>query len=84
MSLEGRVIMITGAAQGVGRGVAKKAGALGATLALVDLNDEGAQETAAAGFFPRRRGQAVRRRDPRGKGYQRCGSCRPVIPKYMY
>ena len=46
MSLEDRVVIITGAAQGVGRGVAKKAGELGAKLALVDLNEEGAQETA--------------------------------------
>jgi 3-oxoacyl-[acyl-carrier protein] reductase len=47
MSLEDRVIVITGAAQGVGRGVAQKAAALGATLALIDINEEGAQETAA-------------------------------------
>ena len=46
MNLQDRVIIITGAAQGVGRGVAKKAGALGAKLALVDLNGEGAKETA--------------------------------------
>ena len=42
MSLEDRVIVITGAAQGVGRGVAQKAAALGATLALIDINEEGA------------------------------------------
>ena len=47
MSLEDRVIVVTGAAQGVGRGVAQKAAALGATLALIDINEEGAQETAA-------------------------------------
>ena len=46
MNLQDRVIIITGAAQGVGRGVAKKAGALGAKLVLVDLNGEGAKETA--------------------------------------
>ena len=39
MSLEGRVIMITGAAQGIGRGVALKAASLGATLVLIDLNE---------------------------------------------
>jgi 3-oxoacyl-[acyl-carrier protein] reductase len=46
MSLEGRVIVITGAAQGIGRGVAQKAAELGATLVLVDLNEDGIQETA--------------------------------------
>ena len=38
MNMDGRVIMITGAAQGIGRGVAQKATELGATLVLVDLN----------------------------------------------
>lgn len=48
LDLTGRVIVITGAAQGIGRGVAERAAALGATLALVDLNAEGLAETAAA------------------------------------
>ncbi len=47
MNLEDRVIVVTGAAQGVGQGVAKKAASLGAKVALVDLNEEGARETAA-------------------------------------
>jgi 3-oxoacyl-[acyl-carrier protein] reductase len=46
MSLEGRVIIITGAAQGIGRGVATKAASLGAKLALIDINGDGARETA--------------------------------------
>jgi 3-oxoacyl-[acyl-carrier protein] reductase len=46
MSLEGRVIVITGGAQGIGRGVATKAASLGATLALIDINGAGARETA--------------------------------------
>ncbi len=46
MSLEGRVLIITGAAQGIGRGVALKAASLGATLALIDLNEDGLKETA--------------------------------------
>lgn len=47
MNLKGRVIIITGAAQGIGQGVARKAAELGATLALVDLNGDGARATAA-------------------------------------
>ncbi|MFT4562887.1 MAG: 3-oxoacyl-[acyl-carrier protein] reductase [Gammaproteobacteria bacterium] len=46
MSLEGRVIVITGAAQGIGRGVATKAASLGATLALIDINGDGARDIA--------------------------------------
>ena len=47
MNLAGRVIIVTGAAQGIGRGVALKAAGLGASLALVDINGDGACETAA-------------------------------------
>jgi len=46
MSLEGRTIIVTGAAQGVGRAVARRAGSLGAAVALVDLNGDGVRETA--------------------------------------
>lgn len=40
MSLEGRVVVITGAAQGIGRAVAERAVALGARVALFDLQPE--------------------------------------------
>lgn len=46
MSLEDRVIFVTGAAQGIGRSVAQKAAELGATLALVDLKEDALRETA--------------------------------------
>ena len=46
MNFEGRVIIVTGAAQGIGRGVALKAASLGARLTLVDINGDGARETA--------------------------------------
>lgn len=46
MNLTDRVIIVTGAAQGIGRGVALKAASLGARLALVDINGDGARETA--------------------------------------
>ena len=46
MSLSDRVVLITGAAQGIGRGVAAKAASLGAQLVLIDTNEDGAQETA--------------------------------------
>ncbi len=44
--LEGRVAIVTGAAQGVGRGIALALAAEGATIAVVDINAEGALDTA--------------------------------------
>lgn len=44
-TLEGKKIMITGAASGIGRSVAVEASNLGATLILVDLNEERMRET---------------------------------------
>jgi len=46
MSLEGRVIIVTGAGQGIGRGVASLAAELGARVVAVDMNGDGANETA--------------------------------------
>lgn len=45
MSLDGQVILITGAAQGIGRGVAAATAGLGATLVLIDTNGDGLGET---------------------------------------
>jgi meso-butanediol dehydrogenase/(S,S)-butanediol dehydrogenase/diacetyl reductase len=46
--LDDRTIVITGAARGIGRGVAARLGAEGATVGVADLNAEGAEATAAA------------------------------------
>lgn len=46
MSLDGRLIVVTGAAQGIGRAVATAAANLGARLVLIDVNGDGARETA--------------------------------------
>lgn len=46
-SLQGRHIIVTGAAQGIGRGIAELALRLGAKVAAVDLNEEGLQSLAA-------------------------------------
>jgi 3-oxoacyl-[acyl-carrier protein] reductase/pyridoxal 4-dehydrogenase len=42
------VAIVTGAAQGIGRAIAEKLRAEGATIAVVDLNGDGAQATASA------------------------------------
>lgn len=46
MKLEGRVAVVTGAAQGIGRAIADKLHQEGAAIAAVDLNGEGAHATA--------------------------------------
>jgi meso-butanediol dehydrogenase/(S,S)-butanediol dehydrogenase/diacetyl reductase len=46
--LDGRTIVITGAARGIGAGVAQRLGAEGASVAVVDLNADGAEATAAS------------------------------------
>lgn len=47
MNLAGKVALVTGAGQGIGRAIALKLAALEADLALVDLNPATVQETAA-------------------------------------
>jgi len=46
MKLKDRVAIVTGAAQGIGEAIARKLGAEGATVAVADINAEGAAETA--------------------------------------
>jgi pyridoxal 4-dehydrogenase len=46
MKLENRVAIVTGAAQGIGRGIARKLASEGATVVAADVNGEGAEATA--------------------------------------
>lgn len=47
-SLNGKVVLVTGAASGIGRALAEQLAAKGASLALADWNEEGLAETASA------------------------------------
>jgi 2-hydroxycyclohexanecarboxyl-CoA dehydrogenase len=46
--LEGKIAIVTGAGQGIGRGIAEKLAAEGATVAVTDVNETTAKETADA------------------------------------
>jgi 3-oxoacyl-[acyl-carrier protein] reductase len=48
MTLDGRAAIVTGAAQGLGEAIARALHARGATVALADLNVEGAEDVAAS------------------------------------
>jgi 2-hydroxycyclohexanecarboxyl-CoA dehydrogenase len=47
MGLEGKIAIVTGAGQGIGRGIATKLAAEGATVVVTDINEDTAKETAA-------------------------------------
>ena len=58
-SLEGRVVVVTGGAQGIGQGVAVAAAGVGADVAVVDLDEAAAAETVALVEAEGRRALAV-------------------------
>ena len=47
MKMKDRVAIVTGGAQGIGKAIAKKLDAEGATVAVADLNAEGAEQVAS-------------------------------------
>ena len=47
--LDNRVAVVTGAAQGIGKAIADKLAAEGATVVVADINGEGAERAAPEG-----------------------------------
>ena len=47
LSLEGQVAMVTGAASGIGRGIAIALAQMGAAVAVLDIDEQGGTETAS-------------------------------------
>ena len=47
LSLEGKIAMVTGAASGIGRGIAIRLAEMGAAVAVLDVNEEDGLETVA-------------------------------------
>ena len=60
MSLEGKVAIVTGAAQGIGRAIADRLARAGADVAVVDMDVSRAQETVAAVTGHGRRAVAIK------------------------
>ena len=48
MSVEGKRVVVTGAAQGIGRGIVERLAAEGASVCVADIDEAGAEKTAAA------------------------------------
>ncbi|ACM40072.1 SDR family NAD(P)-dependent oxidoreductase [Agrobacterium vitis] len=46
MKFDGKLVLITGAATGIGRATARSLGQLGARVVIVDINEDGAKEAA--------------------------------------
>lgn len=47
LSLDGRIALVTGAATGIGEGIARRLASAGASVTIADLDDEGAARVAA-------------------------------------
>ena len=60
MALTGQVAIVTGAGQGIGRGIALALAAAGADIAIFDVNEESASETANEIHAKGRRGLAIK------------------------
>ncbi len=60
MGIEGKVAVVTGAAQGIGRAIAETLARAGADIAVVDLDAVRAQETASAVTAQGRRALAIK------------------------
>ena len=70
--LDNKIAIVTGAGQGIGKAIAEKLAAEGATVVVTDINEATAKETASA--HRRRRGRHPHRRDLAGLGRRHGGA----------
>ena len=47
LSLDGKITMVTGAASGIGRGIARRLSEMGAFVAVLDIDEQGSAQTVA-------------------------------------
>jgi NAD(P)-dependent dehydrogenase (short-subunit alcohol dehydrogenase family) len=77
MSYAGKIVLVTGAQQGIGRAMALEFAAAGADIAVNWLDDEGAAQGVAEGVrVPGVPGPGQCRADRRGEGDGRRGRAR--------
>src|SRR3972149_5341411 len=60
MNVSGRIAVVTGGGQGIGRAIAEKLGSYGADVAIIDVNLEKAQEVAESIKSMDRRAMALK------------------------
>lgn len=72
MALTGKVVLVTGAAQGIGRGIALRLAKEGADIALVDLKEEGLAKVKRSGSPGPQSGGIHRRYQSARSGFCGC------------
>src|SRR3989304_6129933 len=82
MNVSGRIALVTGGGQGIGRAIAEKLGSYGADVAIIDVNLEKAQEVAESITGVGRKGKALKG-DVMNFNLKGAFNCTKAVVKYM-